>query len=220
MLKRLLLLGHRGARVPRIAENTIPAFDLALSHGCDGFEFDVRRSADGTAVICHNSSVGWKTVSRCSDDDLRVLPRLRTILARYASRAFLDIELKEPGLERTVISLLKQHPPRRGYVLSSFVPEILIELRRSNKSAPLGYICDSKRGLPLWKTLPCETAIIHQRLVTSKLIEEVHGCGKKIMAWTVNSPRNMKRLARLGVDGLISDDPELLCRSVGLKLQS
>ena len=47
-----LLLGHRGARVGKsIPENTLASFDLALASGCDGFEFDVRLTADGQAVV-------------------------------------------------------------------------------------------------------------------------------------------------------------------------
>src|SRR5262245_42125058 len=51
-LRRPLLLGHRGARsLKSIPENTIPSFDRALADGCDGFEFDVRRSGDEEAVV-------------------------------------------------------------------------------------------------------------------------------------------------------------------------
>ena len=47
-----LLLGHRGMRgSPEVKENTIEAFDLALQHGCHGFEFDVRLTGDRRAVI-------------------------------------------------------------------------------------------------------------------------------------------------------------------------
>jgi glycerophosphoryl diester phosphodiesterase len=54
-ITRPLLLGHRGARgIRSIPENTIASFDRALADGCDGFEFDVRLTADGEAVICHD----------------------------------------------------------------------------------------------------------------------------------------------------------------------
>ena len=57
---RLLRLGHRGARaLTSIPENTLASFDRALADGCDGFEFDVRLTADGEAVVCHDPSL-WK----------------------------------------------------------------------------------------------------------------------------------------------------------------
>jgi glycerophosphoryl diester phosphodiesterase len=52
---RPLLLGHRGTcRSASVRENTFNAFNLALTRGCDGFEFDVRLTADRVAVVCHD----------------------------------------------------------------------------------------------------------------------------------------------------------------------
>jgi hypothetical protein len=62
-----LLLGHRGAR--RAApENTLAAFDLALQHGCDGFEFDVRRTLDGRSLPdCASSKLRATLTPTCYD---------------------------------------------------------------------------------------------------------------------------------------------------------
>ena len=58
-MSRPLLLGHRGARgLKSIPENTLAAFDRALADGCDGFEFDVRLTADGQAVVHHDPKTG------------------------------------------------------------------------------------------------------------------------------------------------------------------
>src|ERR1700682_213446 len=98
-MKPPLLLGHRGlrARSYRVRENTLAAFDLALQHGCDGFEFDVRLTADDTAVICHGHRFASITIAKAIAARLRILPLLEDVLKHYASRAFLDIELKEIG---------------------------------------------------------------------------------------------------------------------------
>jgi glycerophosphoryl diester phosphodiesterase len=63
--KRPLLLGHRGARLPQVPENTIAAFDLALQAGCDGFEFDVRCSKDGQLVVAHDARLCGLEVALC-----------------------------------------------------------------------------------------------------------------------------------------------------------
>src|SRR6478752_4216508 len=99
-MNRPLLLGHRGlrSRSLHIRENTLASFDLALQHGCDGFEFDVRLTADNRAVICHGGRFAGITIARTACSRLRALPLLEDVLARYARRAFLDIELKVPGL--------------------------------------------------------------------------------------------------------------------------
>src|ERR1017187_5379557 len=105
-----LLLGHRGARtVRRIPENTLASFELCLQHGCDGFEFDVRLSADGQAVICHDATIGGMKIANTASKSL-ALPTLEDVLEQFADRAFLDIELKVAGLESHVLAELRKHP--------------------------------------------------------------------------------------------------------------
>ncbi|MCU1299226.1 MAG: glycerophosphoryl diester phosphodiesterase, partial [Acidobacteriaceae bacterium] len=80
MAVRPLLLGHRGARATlQIAENSIESFDKALEHGCDGFEFDVRLAADGSAVVCHDARVKGLKISLSSQADLPNLARLKHV---------------------------------------------------------------------------------------------------------------------------------------------
>src|SRR5580700_7012607 len=99
MAIRPLLLGHRGARAEKsIPENTVASFDRALASGCDGFEFDVRLTADGRAVVCHDERIRGLEIAQSMAQQLG-LPLLREILTRYQRSAFLDIELKVPGLE-------------------------------------------------------------------------------------------------------------------------
>jgi glycerophosphoryl diester phosphodiesterase len=50
----------------------------------------------------------------------------------------------------------------------------------------------------------------NQQLVTSELIGECHGKKIKIAPWTVNEESEIKRLKSMGVDGIISDYPNLL----------
>jgi glycerophosphoryl diester phosphodiesterase len=47
------------------------------------------------------------------------------------------------------------------------------------------------------------------------LIGRLKSAGKKILVWTVNAPAEMRRFADCGVDGIISDDTSLLCRTLG-----
>ena len=123
-LRRPMLLGHRGARaVKSIPENTIASFDRALADGCDGFEFDVRLTEDEEAVVCHDEKVSGYAVSRTPAKQLAHLPRLRDVLQRYRD-SFLDIELKVKGLERITLDLFLRHKPRRGFVVSSFLPGV------------------------------------------------------------------------------------------------
>lgn len=210
-----LLLGHRGARASAaVRENTLASFDLALEHGCDGFEFDVRLTGCGRALVCHDPKVEGITVSQATCDQLLHLPRLEDVLQGHSRRAFLDIELKAPGLESKVLLALHECEPQHGYVVSSFLPEVLLELRTRSAIVPLGFICDRQEQLARWRELPAEYVIPHHTLIREQLVEQVHEAGKKLFAWTVNDKASMLRLAEWGVDAIVSDETELLVRTL------
>ena len=207
---RPLLLGHRGARAERsIPENSLASFDRAIAHGCDGFEFDVRLSADGQPVICHDATVGGLEVAHCTAQQL-ALPLLRDVLQRYQTTAFLDIELKISGTEAVTLNLLRAYPPVRGCVISSFLPEVLQAVHDSDATVPLGLICETRAQFSLWPTLPVDFVIPHHKLVTRSVIQEIKSSGRKVLVWTVNTTQGMKRLSEWQVDGIISDDPKRL----------
>jgi glycerophosphoryl diester phosphodiesterase len=217
---RPLLLGHRGARGEKsVPENTLASFDLALASGCDGFEFDMRLAADGHAVVCHDPKSRGLEIAQSSDQQLG-LPSLREVLARYRSTAFLDIELKVPGLETMTLDLLREHVPARGFVVSSFLPEVLQAIHALDATTPLGLICETRVQCGRWLELPVEYVIPHRSLVRQDLIAEIKAAGKKIFVWTVNLPEDMERYSQWEVDGLISDDPKLLALTLDRKADS
>ncbi len=211
MSTRPLLLGHRGARrVRELRENTIPSFDRALQDGCDGFEFDVRLTADGEAVLWHDPESDGRLIAESSVGELPHLARLSDVLARFADKAFLDIELKVAGLEEVTRALIREHPPRRGFVVSSFLPGVLKTIRSRDAECPLGLICETKAEFSHWPHLPVEYVIPHHELLDADLSRRLKLSGKKIIVWTVNHAAKMEHLIALDVDGIIADDTELL----------
>jgi glycerophosphoryl diester phosphodiesterase len=219
-IHRPLLLAHRGAR--RAApENTSRAFDLALAHGCDGFEFDVRACADGN-IVCHDPKLDGVEVATSSSQQFRTAAHrgrttLEQVIERYGSKSFLDIELKVEGLEQAAASAVLSANWPRGYVVSSFLPEVVQRLEAINPSLATGWICDRPTLLSQWSALAKDYFIPHKKLVTQTLINEVHAAGKRLLTWTVNDPGDMRRLADWGVDGIISDETELLCHTMHLR---
>ena len=207
-----LLLGHRGSRTRGCRENTIPAFETAVKHGCDGFEFDVRLTSDDHAIVCHGASSRGRRLAKSAAARLPNLPLLRDVVARFARRAFLNIELKVTGLEQHILSVLNEFPPECGYVVSSFLSDVLLEMRARSEAVPLGLIFQKK--IPRWQEVLVDYIVPHYSLVTPKLVQQVHDAGKHIIAWTVNDKRSMLRLAEWGVDGIISDKTDLLVRTL------
>jgi glycerophosphoryl diester phosphodiesterase len=205
-----LLLGHRGARAsPPIPENTLASFELCLQHGCDGFEFDVRRSADGEAVICHDATYKGLKIAQTPAKSLG-LPTLAEVLQHFSSRVFLDIELKVTGLEQQTIAVLRTHPPQRGYVVSSFLPDVLAAIHVLDASIPLGLLCESRAQLRQWPQRLVEWVIPHVKLADRELIDQAHSSGKKVMVWTVNRAQDVRLFADWGVDAIISDETQLV----------
>lgn len=211
-----LLLGHRGARGRKsIPENTFASFDQALADGCDGFEFDVRLTADGCALVCHDPQSGGVDIASASRQQSLSLPRFEDVVARYHARAFLDIELKVSGLERTAVAALKEHWPERGLVVSSFLPEVVLAMQAEDAAIPVGLICETRSELLAWSDLPIQYVIPHHKLVDASLVQEVQRTGKKILVWTVNSRAEMEKFRDWAVDGIISDHTSLLARTLG-----
>jgi glycerophosphoryl diester phosphodiesterase len=213
----ILLLGHRGAR--RYApENTLAAFDLALEHGAHGFEFDLRLTRNRQILICHDSKFNRLSVRRCTLKQLQSsragpegLPLcLEEVLQRYSRTAFLNLEIKVRGMERLVYRSFCHFPPQRGYFISSFLPGVLRELNQMDDSLVLGTLSQTRWQLRRWDRLPTTYVAPNYRLLSRRLVEEIHAAKRLVITWTVNEPKQMFRAAELGVDGIISDDTKLL----------
>ncbi len=233
----MLLLGHRGCR-GKFTENTFAAFDHAIECGCDGFEFDVRLSADAIPVVWHDARVRGRVVAGQTFQDLRrecstdqcatersaiaprlprreaiALCRLEEVLARYAHVAWMDIELKVRGVEAQLAELLRRYRPARGFVVSSFRRPVLLALHRIDPGLPLAFIFKRMPLAKTWRAMPIQFVKPNARLVTSARVRQFHAAGMKVLTWTVNHPSAMRRLCEAGVDGMIGDNPALLAAS-------
>lgn len=217
-MRPLPYLGLRWRKNSLPVENTIAAFDYAMSHGCDGFEFDVRFTRDRRSVLHHDSRLRRKTVAHTEYSGLERrrgynLACLDEVLTRFGASAYLDIELKVSGEEEALVSMLQAHPPQRGYLVSSFLPEVLVRVHALNPNLPLGYVCKEASLANMYTDLPISAFVPHYSLVSRQLIEDVHARGMQLLSWTVNEQTDLVRLADWGVDGFISDDPRLLART-------
>lgn len=222
MAHGILLLGHRGAR-HAAPENTLPAFDLALEHGADGFEFDVRCTRDRKTIVCHDPKLHRLTLRRrtaeqiadyCQKVDHDAPPCLEDVLERYGRSAFLNIEVKVRGIEPMVARVVKRARPQQ-YFISSFLPGVVRKLHELDRTLVLGALAQTRWQLRRWKILPVSYVVPHYKLLTPRLVKKIHAAGRKVVTWTVNEPRQMVRFAEMGVDAIISDDTKLLVKTLG-----
>ena len=210
---RPLLLGHRGAS-KYLPENTFEAFDLALQHGCDGFELDVRCTSDKIALICHDRDRKGKLLADCLAAKFPGLLVLDEVVKRYSNRCFINVELKVEGLHDAVMAAYSKYKPQRGFLVSSFKPEALIPLYELKSDFPLGLICKTEQQLSVWGQVPIDAVFAHTSLITEELRSLTANAGKQLFVWTVNREHDMRRFARMGIDGIISDDTALLTRTL------
>ena len=214
-----MLLGHRGAK-GYAPENTIEAFELALQHGCDGFEFDVRLTADGQAVICHNPKFNRIEIARAERRSLPELPTLEVVFESFADRAFLDVELKVPGLEHITLDLLKRFQCGRGCIVTSFLPEVLQRIHAIDLDVPLGLICRDRKQLAPASSLPLASIVLHASLISRDVTSSFRDRGTPVFVWGANRAKDMRSLVEAGADALIVDDTRLAVETFRTKIRA
>jgi len=129
-----LVIGHRGAAA-HAPENTLESFRLARSQGADALEFDVRRSADGVAMVFHDAALdrttdGTGALADRTCAELQALdagfhyitdggttlpyrgrgvrvPTLREVVDAFPDTPFL-IEIKEAAVQDAVAEVLRE----------------------------------------------------------------------------------------------------------------
>jgi glycerophosphoryl diester phosphodiesterase len=213
------LLGHRGA--PYLApENTMESFHKAIEAGAAGFEFDVRRSRDGALVVIHDPRTRrprWN-VARTSSAELG-LPLLEDVLRTFHT-AWLDIEIKVPGIERQVLEMVHRHLEPSRFVITSFRAGTVREVKRLSPETPAGWLFKrTLLTLPRWISAPEKFALPpleylcpHHSVLTRHLVKLARPRGLRLITWTVNTPAVFRRVRERGADVVITNFPDRFAR--------
>jgi glycerophosphoryl diester phosphodiesterase len=225
---RPLVFAHRGGS--KLApENTMPAFDRGMAAGADGLELDVHLSRDGVAVVHHDRLLDRTTRGtgplrdRTAAElaDLNV-PAMRDVLARH-SNARIIIELKEPRAElaRAVIDDVHRAGAVKRVCLGSFSAGVLRAARALDPSvATSGGRMDVRMALyrswinlspgrPPYQAFQVPEISGRTRVVSPRFVRLAHKAGIVVQVWTVDEPDDIRRLLDWGVDGIITDRPDV-----------
>jgi glycerophosphoryl diester phosphodiesterase len=224
------VIAHRGASA-YAPEHSFAAYDLALAMRADVLELDVHCTADGEVVVLHDH-----TFQRTAGDPRRVAEvtcadlsgldvlTLDAVLERYGAgtRYLVEIKDRHRSCARRVLETVERHGLAERVVVQSFDRLALRTLRRTETTVPLAALSTVlvpspllRRGLPrtsMSVIVPC-AANIDEALVTA-----AHGRGVGVYGYTVNDEAEMERLVGLGVDGVVSDRPDLLRAVVDRRL--
>lgn len=219
---RPLVLGHRGASA-EAPENTLTAFRLALAQGADGVELDVQRAADGTPVVIHDHTLERTTsgagrvdartpaeLARLDAGDGRGVPTLAEAAAWAAeSGAWLNVEIKAPGVEAASLAVLEGAGVLERVVFSSFHPAAVREVGRLAPGARRFLVTGewNDRVLAGVEETGAGGVCLHDPLATPELLAGLAVRGLPVVVWTVDEPARLRALLDAGVAAVITNHP-------------
>ena len=231
---RPLVFAHRGG-AKLGPENTITAFDRGLKTGADGLELDVHLSRDGIVVVHHDALLDRTTRARGALKDRTAaelakvdVPTLAEVLGRYPKTAII-IELKEPGpaLAQAVVDEVRNAQAAGRVCLGSFslsalraaraaAPEIATSGARFEVRVALYKSwCGLSPGRVPYRVFQVPEASGGTDVITPRFVQLAHKAGIAVQVWTVDEPEDIRRLLDWGVDGIISDRPDVATEVVG-----
>ena len=228
-IPKILIFAHRGAS--SIApENTLKAFNKAIELKADYIEFDVHQSKDGEIVIMHDGNtlratghlglISKKTLAELKELDCGEGEKIITIqeLIEIAKgKIGLNCEIKARGFAEKIVKILSEADIVETTIVSSFKHDILLRIKNLDSRIKLASLEPTRTGwIKTWLSRKklLNVAIENRfyainpfhKLVNLKFVHQAHKNNIKIFPWTANSDSTIKRLIKIGVDGIITNE--------------
>ena len=236
----VVVIAHRGSSATA-PENTLAAFRLAADQGTDFIELDVQESADGQVLVVHDSDlmkVGgngtkiWegdaatlRAVDIGSSKDPRFsaerVPTLAEALAACKHRCGVVVELKSYGhnqqLEARVAAIVEEAGMEQDCVFMSLNHDMVHTLKALRPSWRVGLLIAKAMGDVT--ELDADFLAVEARMATRSFVRRAHRADQDVYVWTVNDPAWMLEGLSRGVDGLITDKPDLARTVIATRAQ-
>ena len=233
------IFAHRGAS-GYAPENTLTAIKKAIEMKADGIEIDIQLTKDGKIVVMHDWKVDRTTTGRgfvyeLDFDYIRsldagqwytkdfigeVVPTLEEVLDILPNDIMLNIEIKDTArkhsnIEEKMLEVLKKYPEKfDNIIVSSFHHDKIKRLQELEPKLKLALLTDSEfieiekylstNGLNSFSYHP------EINLISKEDVEILHKKGIKVFVWTVNKEEDLAYLIKLGVDGVITNYPDIM----------
>lgn len=237
---RTLVFGHRGAKA-YAPMNTLPAFELALKQGADGIELDTHLTKDGRLIVLHDFTVDHTTNSQGYAKDKTLaeikaldagsyfnasfagtqIPTLDEVFEAVGHKLLINVEIKSEtvetdGVEQAVADCLTHHDMKKRIIVSSFNPLTLKRFRAILPDVPIGYLYaqDWTFSPEVMDTVPHEARHPQYTMIDKAYMEWARSHGWRVNTWTVNDPAKAVELRGLGVDGIITDNPDTVIEAL------
>lgn len=229
MSNTVLKIGHRGAKA-HVAENTLASIKKALEIGVDAIEIDVHKCASGELVVFHDFTLDRMTngsgeVAKHSLTQLKNLKvagkyeisTLEEVLNVINRQCIINIELKGKdtalATSRIIEAYIKvKHWKRDHFLISSFQHQELEIACNLTPKLRLAVLTKASVDDAITFADTIDAYAIHPNaaLLTKDNVSLAQHKGYKVITWTVNDKQTIERMKVYGVDGIISDNPELI----------
>lgn len=227
--KNMSTIGHRGAAGYEI-ENTANSIETAISMGVDMIELDVRRCASGELIIFHDATVKRLTgkkgsikkmrmeaIKKLSTFDGQKILTLQEALNVIKGRCWVNLDIKSKGVAKDLMKIIhecviKEEWKLRQFLISSFNHAELKRIKTIENKIKIGllYYRNILTAKKRAKKLLAYSVHLNALHIKKSLVDFLHRNGVKTFVWTVNNPLEAKRLYQMGVDGVISDYPDIV----------
>lgn len=229
----LKIWAHRGSHDGAAPlENTLPAFERALTDGADGVELDVHVSADGVALVFHD-----ETTTRLAQGGERLwlartpaaklqavtlldggtMPTLDAVLDLLVGRVPVNVEIKDATALPAVLASLQRVGKSANdgaVILSSFDADAMIAAAQVAPQWPRAVIHDMQAEQRDWRGEldRAQAAAWHvcAGLATTENVAHQHAAGRPTRVWTVNESGVAQALELKGVSAVFADRPAQL----------
>jgi glycerophosphoryl diester phosphodiesterase len=218
-----LAIAHRGG-AGLAAENTLDAFTRSYALGVRYLETDVRVSADGVGLAFHDATLdrvlGRPGAVRATPSRYlrrRGVPTIAEVLRAFPDACF-TIDVKDDAAVAPLADALRDTGAAHRVCAAGAWDGWLARLRDQvgpELTTALGWraltaLVAGAPPIPPWWHEAGRFAHVPVRLTNQRLLARAHALGVRVVTWTVNDPARMHRLLDAGVDGVITDRPDLL----------
>lgn len=221
----VLKIAHGGG-TSHVLGNTMEAFNRIVKKDIDLVEFDVHYTKDHKIVIMHDHNIkkttdgvgliknlSLKEIKRFHKLNGERVPTLQEVFDILKGKCICKIDIKDRFMEKRLLKMIKKNHIENSVILTSEVLSTLKKIKRLSPKLKIS-LGGLKKRIPVSqmvrkaKSVKADIIDVHYSIITKKLVEEAHKNQLNVHVWTVDDKETIKKMKRIGVDGITSNFPD------------
>ncbi|MFC3843317.1 glycerophosphodiester phosphodiesterase [Paenibacillus sp. PFR10] len=233
LINKPMIIAHRGAK-GMAPENTLTAFRLGLTQGCEGIELDIHLTADEEIVVCHDMTLDRTTngkglivekslseiktfdAGHWFDEEFKgeTVPTLDEVFDLVPDNIMINVEVKyayEGRIERKLVEFLRRRNRLSNVIVSSFDHKCVRRIKQMESEAKIGLLYQTALLDPTAyaRSFDVEVYSLHPyfQMLDSEDVLKATESGLYVYPYTANEVKDLLKLTDFGVTGIITDFP-------------